>query len=232
VVQIIHNEMHHTRVWLHKRPALAVFNTRWVAAECARYRVPAIVVHPPIWPAEHATTPGDLVTLVNLNAHKGGEILYQLAERMPDVAFAGVIGGHGEQLVRWDVPNIEIIPHTADMRRDVWARTRLLLVPSVYESYGMAAVEAMRSGIPVIVTPTSGLIESLAWAGTFAARDNPDAWISAIRSLLLPDRWHAASAAARERVAELDPRPELDAWVAAVERLEGEGRSHGLRHRR
>ncbi|MGW3569069.1 glycosyltransferase family 4 protein [Streptomyces sp. NPDC000941] len=230
VVQIIHNEMHHTRVWLHKRPALAVFNTLWIERECARYRVPGIVVHPPIWPVEHATTAGDLVTLVNLNAHKGGEILYQLAERMPDVEFAGVIGGHGEQVIRRDVPNVEIIPHTANMRRDVWARTRVLLMPSVYESYGMAAVEAMCSGIPVIAAPTPGLLESVAWAGTFAGRDNLDAWISAIRSLLLPDRWRAASAAALERVAELDPRPELDAWVAAVERLEGEGRAHGVRN--
>ncbi|MFD8336792.1 glycosyltransferase family 4 protein [Streptomyces solisilvae] len=212
VVQIIHNEMHHTRVWLHKRPALAVFNTLWIERECARY------------------TPGDLVTLVNLNAHKGGEIFYQLAERMPDIEFAGVIGGHGEQVIRRDMPNVEIIPHTANMRRDVWARTRVLLMPSVYESYGMAAVEAMCSGIPVIAAPTPGLLESIAWAGTFAARDNLGAWISAIRSLLLPDRWRAASVAALERVAELDPRPELDAWVAAVERLQGEGRVHGVRH--
>nr|WP_206442221.1 glycosyltransferase family 4 protein [Streptomyces boncukensis] len=232
VVQIIHNEMHHTRVWLHKRPALVVFNTLWIQRECARYRVPGIVVHPPISPDEHATTPGELVTLVNLNAHKGGEILYQLAERMPDVAFAGVIGGHGEQVIRWDVPNVEIIPHTAAMRRDVWARTRVLLMPSVYESYGMAAIEAMCSGIPVIAAPTPGLVESLSWSGTFAVRDDLDAWVSAIRSLLLPDRWVAASAAALERVAELDPRPELDAWVSAVERLEGEGRGHGVRNRR
>ncbi|MGY0063373.1 glycosyltransferase [Streptomyces sp. LZ34] len=119
VVQVIHNEMHHTHVWQHKRPALAVFNTRWMAAALARYRVPGLVVHPPIWPDQHATTPGDLVTLVNLNAHKGGTILYELAERMPDVRFAGVIDGHGEQVIRWNVPNVEIIPHTADMRRHV-----------------------------------------------------------------------------------------------------------------
>jgi glycosyltransferase involved in cell wall biosynthesis len=230
VVQVIHNEMHHTQLWLRKRPALAVYNTRWVAAALARYRVPGIVVHPPIWPDEHTTTPGDLVTLVNLNAHKGGRLLYELAERLPDVPFAGVIGGHGEQVVRWDVPNVEVIPHTADMRRHVWARTRLLLMPSVYESYGMVAVEAMCSGIPVAAAPTPGLVESLSWAaGSFVARDDPDGWASAIRSLLVPDRWRAASAAARERVAELDPRPELAAFVAAVERLEGEGR--GVRNR-
>ncbi|MFF4607934.1 glycosyltransferase family 4 protein [Streptomyces sp. NPDC001339] len=232
VVQIIHNEMHHTRVWLHKRPALAVFNTLWIERELARYNVPGIVVHPPIHAAEHATAPGELVTLVNLNAHKGGKILYELAERMPDIKFAGVIGGHGEQVIRRDVPNVEIIPHTPDMRGNVWSRTRVLLMPSVYESYGMAAIEAMCSGIPVIANPTPGLVESVSWAGTFADRANLDAWVSAIRSLTLRDRWAAASAAARERVAELDPRPELARWVSAVERLEVEGRGHGVRNRR
>lgn len=230
VVQVIHNEMHHTHVWLRKRPALAVYNSRWVAAALARYRVPGIVVHPPIWPDQHTTTPGDRVTLINLNAHKGATVLYDLADRMPDVPFAGVVGGHGEQVVRWDLPNVEIIPNTTDMRRHVWSRTRLLLMPSVYESYGMVAVEAMCSGIPVIAAPTPGLVESLSWAGTFADRGDQDSWVSAIRSLLLPDRWRSASDAARERVAQLDPRPELAAWVDAVEQLQREGRG-GIRNR-
>ncbi len=231
VVQVIHNEMRHTQLWLRKRPALAVYNTRWVAAALERFRVPGIVVHPPVWPDEHRTVPGDRVTLINLNEHKGGRLLYDLAAQAPDVPFAGVIGGHGEQAVRWDVANVEIIPHTAHMRRDVWARTRLLIMPSVYESYGMVAVEAMSSGIPVIAAPTPGLLESLSWAaGAFVHRDDSAGWLAAIRSLTVPDRWRAASAATRERVAQLDPRPELAAWVTAMERLEGEGR--GLRDRR
>ncbi|MEO3851750.1 glycosyltransferase family 4 protein [Streptomyces sp. B8F3] len=231
VVQIIHNDMHHTRVWLHKRPALAVFNTLWIQAACARYRVPGIVVHPPVWPDEHATTPGELVTLVNLNAHKGSGLLYHLAERLPDTSFAGVIGGHGEQVIRRDLANVEIIPHTADMRRDVWARARVLLMPSVYESYGMAAVEAACSGIPTIAAPTPGLLESLSWAGTFADRDHPEAWEAALRHLAEPAHWTAASAAARARSGELDPRPELDRFVEAVEALQKEGRGGGVRNR-
>ncbi|MGY0063372.1 glycosyltransferase [Streptomyces sp. LZ34] len=104
-------------------------------------------------------------------------------------------------------------------------------MPSVYESYGMAAVEAMCSGIPVIAAPTPGLVESLSWASTFAAGDDLDGWVSTIRHLSLRDRWHAASLAARERVAELDPRPELAAWVAAIEQLPKEGRG-GVRNGR
>ncbi|WP_329567679.1 Gp19/Gp15/Gp42 family protein [Streptomyces sp. NBC_01361] len=76
------------------------------------------------------------------------------------------------------------------------------------------------SGIPVIANPTPGLVESVSWAGTFADRANLDAWVSAIRSLMDPDRWAAASAAL-DRVTELDPAPELALWVKAVERLAG-----------
>ncbi|WP_460859644.1 glycosyltransferase family protein [Nocardiopsis coralliicola] len=141
------------------RPDLAVFNTEWVREHYRRHRMitpgtETLVVHPPIDGARHRTRPGTHVTLVNLNRDKGGEIFYRLAERMPDVAFMGVVGGHGEQVIRTDLANVRIQPHTANARRDIWARTLILLMPSVYESYGMVAVEAAHSGIPTIANPT------------------------------------------------------------------------------
>src|SRR5690606_2705746 len=53
-----------------------------------------VVVHPPVWAEEHATTPGECVTLVNPLPAKGAEVFYQLAERFPDVRFLAVEGGY------------------------------------------------------------------------------------------------------------------------------------------
>lgn len=221
VVHVIHNHMHHTNLWLHKRPTLAVFNTFWIERYFSvRHKgLRSIVVHPPVWGHEHAATPGDRVTLVNLNRDKGSGVFYELARRMPDVAFLGVVGGHGAQIIRDDLPNVEIQPQTPDMRGDVWSRTRVLLMPSIYESYGMVAVEAGHSGIPVIAHPTPGLLESLSYAGTYADRDDPDTWERSLRSILHPDTWAPLSAVARRRASESDPRAELAVWVAELESL-------------
>lgn len=221
VVHVIHNHMHHTNLWLHKRPHLAVFNTHWITRHFAtRHKgLRSIVVHPPVWGHEHATIPGDHVTLVNLNRDKGSGVFYELARRMPDVSFLGVVGGHGPQVIRDDVPNVTIQPQTSDMRGDVWARTRVLLMPSIYESYGMVAVEAAHSGIPVIAHPTPGLLESLSYAGTYADRDDLDSWERSLRSILQPETWQPLSAVVKRRAAELDPRVDLAAWVAELQSL-------------
>jgi glycosyltransferase involved in cell wall biosynthesis len=130
-----------------------------------------------------------------------------------------VVGGYGEQIIRDDLPNMEIVPHTPGdrMAKDVYARTKILLAPSAYESYGRVAVEAMCSGIPVIAHPTPGLLESLGDAGTFCDRDDLDAWEAAIRSLSTPNVYRTASKAASARAAGLDPQAELDTWVEAME---------------
>jgi hypothetical protein len=214
-VQVVHNTNRLTVRYLARRTALVVYNTHWLHQAHGRR---GIVVHPPVWGKQHRTERGDMITLVNPIPAKGAATFYALAERMPDLRFLAVEGGYqrGDQLRRPDLSNVVWQPHTADMRADVWARTRVLLMPSDYESWGMVGVESMHSGIPVVAHPTDGLRESLAAAGTFLDRDDVDAWEAAIRRLYDDED---ASARARARAAELDPRPELDAWVRAVEAL-------------
>src|SRR5690606_19301196 len=117
-------------------------------------RPPAVVVRPPVAAAEYATEPGDHVTIVNLFPNKGSALFWRLAERMPDVPFLAVRGGYGHQDIR-RVPNVEVVPHLPchRMRDEVYARTKILLMPSEYESWGRVGVEAMCSGIPVIAHP-------------------------------------------------------------------------------
>ncbi|HHQ2808144.1 TPA: glycosyltransferase family 4 protein [Pseudomonas aeruginosa] len=215
IVGILHNDNSMTWRDLTLSADLWVSNTEWLRDELG---VQSLVVHPIVHATEHATRRGNHVTLVNLIPAKGSGLFYELARRMPDVQFLGVQGGYGKQVIQ-RLPNVRIIPTTQDMRRDVWAHTRILLMPSEYESYGMAGVEAMASGIPVIAHPTLGLRESLGDAGIFIERDEPDAWEREIRRLLADDE--AESKAAKARSAEIDSGAEVEEFCRAVEAMAG-----------
>lgn len=199
------------------RDDLAVFNSQ-ALADLVGWPGKQVVVHPPVDPAIHRTTPGDRVTLVNLTEAKGGHLFWELADATPDVEFLGVRGGYGIQ-VEGSAPNVEVIDATVDMAGDVWSRTRLLLMPSERETWGMVAVEAMASGIPTIAHPTPGLVESLGPAGIFADRDDLPGWVAAVRRLLEPDAWAAAGSLSLARSAELDPTQDAARFAAEVEAL-------------
>ncbi|MFG3046228.1 glycosyltransferase family 4 protein [Streptomyces sp. NPDC048241] len=209
--------------------ALAVYNSRWMQAEAelffAEYPTavrPAesVLVRPPVFAKEYATKPGRAVTLVNCNLEKGGKVLAELAERMPDTEFLAVKGAYGEQILP-DLPNVTVLDHVdgADMRERVYARTRVLLMPSSYESWGRAGVEALASGIPVVAHPTPGLCESLGEAGIFVDRNDVEGYEAVLRKLAAPAEYRLASKRAKARSAELDPAADLAGWCAAVEAL-------------
>lgn len=222
-VLLLHND--HDQPALNLAPDLCVYNTEWVMKSLAtRYpqlaRVASLVVHPPVMPEEHCVPrTGDHVTLVNLSRHKGVRTWRRAAATLGTLPFLGVTGAHGEQVTRPSRPNVEVIPQTSDMRRDVWARTRILTAPSLYESYGMAAVEALASGIPVIAHPTPGLKEALAEAATFVDRADAGAWAEAIRTLYRdgPDRARMVTAAcSRSAFLAEQAQQELALWTHAI----------------
>ncbi|MEU5900551.1 MULTISPECIES: glycosyltransferase family 4 protein [Streptomyces] len=209
--------------------ALAVYNSRWMEAEAevffAEYPksirpASSLIVRPPVFAGEYATKPGKAVTLVNCNPEKGGKVLRALAERMPEQEFLAVRGAYGEQILP-DLPNVEIVEHVdgQDMREKVYARTRVLLMPSSYESWGRAGVEALASGIPVLAHPTPGLCESLGEAGIFVDRQDINGYEAVLRKLATAAEYRLASKRAKARSAELDPAEDLAAWCSAVESL-------------
>lgn len=209
--------------------ALAIYNSEWMAEEADGYfaQHPKLVrpgqeavVRPPVRAADYRTTPGDMIALINLFANKGADVFWRLAERMPDRQFLAVRGSYGEQIVR-DLPNVEVIDNVpgADMAKLVYSRTRILLMPSDYESWGRTGVEAFASGIPVIANPTPGLQESLGSAGIFVESADVDGWQRAIDGLDDAEAFKAASAAAKKRSRQLDPAADLARWCDAIESL-------------
>lgn len=199
-------------------PDWMVFNSRSLL-ELVDWQGPSVVVHPPVAIADYRTTPGDKVTLVNLSDAKGGKTFIRCAAALPDVGFLGVRGGYGAQVIR-KRRNVEFIGQTAEMRDEVYARTRILLMPSQAETWGRVGVEAMCSGIPVVASPTAGLVESLGDAGIFVERRDLKGWVAAIQRLSDPDEWAEASHRAMARADELCASDSASEFADLIERLE------------
>lgn len=83
------------------------------------------------------------------------------------------------------------------------AEASLLVVPTAHEAFGMAIVEAMSAGTPVVCLSDCGLAPAIATAGAGAVSgDHPDEIAAAVAGLLEPARWGPAAAAARRLVSE------------------------------
>jgi glycosyltransferase involved in cell wall biosynthesis len=217
LIHVCHNhlQLRHWRV----RPvdaALAVFNSNWIAAR-VKWPGKQIVLHPPVFADEYRVTRGgDRLTLVNLSDAKGSPLFWELARRMPDRRFLGVLGAYGQQVIPDPLPpNVEVWENRADAR-DFYRETAVLLMPSSYESFGRVAVEAAASAIPTIGCATPGLVEALGPALIPADRDDPDQWEWAIRELERPESYREAGRRALERSRQLDPEEELLAFEAAL----------------
>lgn len=198
--------------------ALVVCNSNATRAALG-WSGPTIVAHPPVWPDQYRTTPGDKITLINISPLKGGDLFYQLARALPHRQFLAVKGGYGKQRIK-KATNVTVVEHTADMV-GVYHQTRILLMPSARESWGRVGIEAMCSGIPVIAAPTPGLLESLGPAGVFVPVDQATRWLEEIERLHDDTQWAEVSARAFSRVAELDPGGDIVRFAETIENLVG-----------
>jgi glycosyltransferase involved in cell wall biosynthesis len=206
VVHLVHNDrqLSYHKILDKTTAAFAIANSDWIRGTIKR-TIPSLVVYPPTKTKRYQVeASGDAITLINMNEAKGGKVFWQLARVFPEKQFIGVRGAYGEQ-VEYDkeLPNVTILKNTSDIT-DVYKKTRIVIMPSSYESWGRVAIEAGCSGIPVIASPTPGLEESLGIAGVFAKHDDLADWIEAIRSLDDPKLYEKHSKLMKKRAKELD----------------------------
>jgi hypothetical protein len=146
----------------------AVYNTETSARQWGEPN--AIVVHPPISPLPEKTVPtGDAYTVLSSLLNKGVEVVLELAKLYPSKRFIIVRSPaeptHGLSNIEERVgllPNVELHPrvHPKDVYK-YFEQTRILLVPSRYETYGMSAIEAAGYGIPTVHVDTPHVREGI-----------------------------------------------------------------------
>jgi glycosyltransferase involved in cell wall biosynthesis len=225
IIHIAHNSFNYQTVRVRVANNFLVYNSEWIK-DALGYKQEGIVLNPPVDYRDYAKvkpakSQGKYVTLINHNENKGGRILIEIAKRLPDVQFLAVEGGYYEQIKDESLRNIKYTHQQADIRKAL-SETKILIVPSEYESWGQVAIEAAACGIPVIANDTPGLRSSLAEAGIFCERNDIDAWVKAIRNLQEPKTYEKWSKAAKDRAIALDPLPQLEAfeqWLLKIHKL-------------
>ena len=218
---------------------LAVFNSNWLS-EAEEWPGPQIIIHPVVEPKRYRCERGESITLVNPTSGKGAKTFYDLAQMMPERQFLTAQGGYGIQVPCPKVnhptgrlnhtffddqgrevpclglPNVTHIKNDPDIR-NVFRRTKVLLMPSEAESYGRVGVEAACAGIPTIAHPTTGLREAFGDAAIFCDRNDVAAWFIEIDRLLTDEVYYRKrSDMALELAASLDPEPEFDRLEKAL----------------
>lgn len=235
IVHWVHNDIAYQSILNGAGRQNIVYNSQWIADKI-KYKHPSYVLHPPCdtkyYNVNDNPQSNEYITLVSLNERKGGYLFSKIAEAMPDRKFLGVIGSYDnpgsmklsqEQIVAMMPPNVTVVQNSPDIL-SVYKKTRLLLMPSDYESWGRTATEAMCNGIPVICTPTDGLRENCAGAAEYVGvpRETSEPgeasvytgtikeWVAAIERFDNPAYYAEKSLLCRTRASELDPVKELE----------------------
>jgi glycogen(starch) synthase len=160
-------------------------------------------IDPDLWRPAHtssmptAPSPPLVVSWGRVQYEKGFQVLaramHQLRGRVPDVS--SVIAGRGSYLpelqTQIDVEGVSDIVelpgflNDADLRHLVH-RAGCVVIPSLYEPFGIVALEALAAGAPLIVARTGGLAELVAGthAGVTFEPGNPDDLADAIEQVL------------------------------------------------
>jgi glycosyltransferase involved in cell wall biosynthesis len=218
VINFAHNNAGYPQVNIRKN-VFTVYNSEQTKKEL-NYLQETYVLYPPVNYRDFEnvdTSKAEYITLINHNENKGGQILIEIAKRMPHHKFMAVQGGYYHQIVDAKAKNIKYVGITDDIRKYL-AMTKLLISPSDYDSYGMAQIEALCCNIPVIASDIPGFRESLSDSAIFVKRNDIEAWVEAIKNSeqLFKDKKPI------ERAKELDPVKELakfEKWLIKISKL-------------
>lgn len=247
VVQVIHNTNDLTIGSLASGCDLAVYNSEWIREfhqtvalgkpfvrewlEPGRSRMrkrvsrswPSFVLHPPALvaraPSRSPIGRDFVVGIVNLSPNKGADVVAGLLRERPGIKIAGLTGGYDQaKHVDFNVENFIKLEHTSDMC-SFYHAIDLLIVPSIYESYSLSAVEAMGHGLPVIASDTPGLRESVADGGQHLGTRDPKVWAEAIDETFEKYDYWAEKARTRHKQLRAQSQEELRVFENTLKEL-------------
>lgn len=163
----------------------------------------------------------------NFRSIKRMEDVLEIARRCGDAKLL-LLGDGPERasveafISKYALNNVELVGERRDIV-DALQSTRVFLLPSEVESFGLAALEAMSCGVPVVASNVGGIPEVVETGVTgFLHRvGDVDAMANSARQLLDDPELHARmSKAARERATDhFQIGPIVDRWEAAYARL-------------
>jgi glycosyltransferase involved in cell wall biosynthesis len=150
---------------------------------------PFEILYPPIEHARYYAEERFPVTLTMINpvAHKGASLVATLIRSLREYPFLLVPGWQPIEVETEGMSNVTVLSRqTPATMRQIYAQTKILLVPSQYEeTFGRVAVEALINGIPVIASNVGGLPEAVGPGGiVIAAYAHLPSWRQAITDLL------------------------------------------------
>lgn len=175
--------------------SLAVYISDFVRTTLGGARDGDLTITPPAFPDVVAAEHGDAIGFIKPLPHKGVELVYEIARRMPDRQFVILRGEWQDIEIIEPLPNVEFMEPVVDIR-DFYRRCRLVLMPSVSEDAGTVAQECALNGIPCISSDVGGLPETNSGGIKIGSRD-PDVWVRWITKL--DDLYYAAEIDRRQR---------------------------------
>jgi glycosyltransferase involved in cell wall biosynthesis len=135
-------------------------------------------------------------------ARKNAAALAEAARRLEAAGIELVAAGSGRAYMRDEsAPGPRALGYVDDdLLPGLYAGARALLMPSLYEGFGLPCIEAMASGVPVVAANRAALPETCGGAALLADPDDPSALVAAAVAAATDDERRAALiAAGRER---------------------------------
>ena len=156
-----------------------------------------------------------------LNNLDGGDRVlaaaHLLRRRLPDLRILVAGCQHEEQMSRGaaELPNITLLGYVTSDRLALYMRDAVaLLFPTRYETFGLAAAEAMAAGTPVVTCRSTAIPEVVGDAAIYVDPDQPESIVEAMAAI------RSESGLRGDLVCRGRQRAQAYTWSACVARLQ------------